>query len=66
MALETYAAWSINVEFEGVDGQHLGTFHDCGYLIVVDLEDDEVDAVRARLSDVAPVAQLAEPRILRP
>lgn len=65
LAVETYASWSINVELEGVDGQHLGTFHDCGYSIVADLDDDEVDAVRTRLSGVAPVVPLAEIRARR-
>lgn len=60
LAVETYASWSINVELEGADGQHLVTFHDCGYSIIADLDDDEVDAVRARLSGVAPVVLLAE------
>ena len=65
LAVETYASWSINVELEGVDGRHLGTFHDCGYSIVVDLNDDEVDSMRARLSGVAGVVLLTDMRSRR-
>lgn len=59
-ALEIYASWSINVDLWGEGDTDLGTFHDCGYSIVLELTDAEADAVRARLEGVAPVAPLAD------
>jgi hypothetical protein len=57
-ALEVCASWSINVDLEDMDGRDLGTFHDCGYSIVASLDDEEVGALRARASEVAPVVPL--------
>lgn len=60
-AFVTYSSWSINVELEGAESEWLGTLHDCGYSVVASLTADEADAVRARLTGVAPLTPL-EPR----
>lgn len=57
-AFATYSSWSIHVALEGPDGEHLGTFHDCGYSVLAELTTEEAAAVRARLADVASVAPL--------
>lgn len=59
-AVETFASWSINVDLNGADGEHLATFHDCGYSVVAALTDEEVTALKQRLGARAPVALLSE------
>ncbi|HEV2809477.1 MAG TPA: hypothetical protein VGV93_03655 [Acidimicrobiales bacterium] len=57
-----YAPWSIHVELSDDSGRKLGTFHDCGYSIGVELTEDEAAALRARLAGIAPVAPISEGR----
>lgn len=58
-AVESYAAWSINADLTGEDGEELVTFHDCGYSVVASLTDDEVAVLRQRLAEVGPVTLLS-------
>ncbi len=60
--VRTYASWSIHVELRDDIGGDLGTFHDCGYSIGVELTEDEAAALRARLAGIAPVAPISEGR----
>lgn len=59
-AVETYAAWSINADLDGPNGEDLATFHDCGYSVVAALTDEEVASLRARLEPIAPVSLLSD------
>jgi hypothetical protein len=56
-AVEVYAAWALNAELLGDDGEELASFHDCGYSVVADLTGDEAVELRGR---IAPIADLTE------
>jgi len=59
-AVETYAAWSINLELFDGDGADLATLHDCGYWASAEMTDDEAGELRSRLGPTLPLALLAE------
>ncbi len=59
-AAQAYAPWSINVDLLGEDQTDLGTLHDCGYSIAVELLDAEAEHLRERLREVAPVRLLSD------
>lgn len=59
-AVENYAAWSINADLAGPNGENLATFHDCGYSVVAALTGEEVASLRTRLGPIAPVSLLRD------
>lgn len=63
--VESYASWSIDVEIKSADGEWLADFCDSGYSVVVALDPDSAEVLRARIDSVAPLLLLSEIRLRR-